>query len=91
MLWRSRLVMREGSVVHAFSLSGCTWKEGRLAQMTIWKWGFLLSGRALILELPKEITRQEGVGDRMAVGFTPQSYELWKSFFILADIPQTSR
>ncbi len=87
-VWNRQLIVRLGSQLRVSSLAECRWYEGRMSQVNVWGSGFLLRGKALIVEIPNVKT---GEGNRMAVGCTDESREIWKSFFELAEIPQKRR
>lgn len=86
MAWNGRLIVRFGMRLRIASLSECTWRLGRVSEMTLFKIAFLLPGDALLIDLP---TRKSDDGNRVAVGHTKESREVWQAFLELADIPRT--
>ena len=86
--WKGKLIVQQSFGLIVASLADCTWHEGRQGHMTVWKLGCLLRGPAVILVLPKEVAK---AGDRLAVGFTDETREVWRSFLELAEVPQTAK
>lgn len=86
--WRGKLIVQHNFGLIVAPLAQCTWHEGRQWHMTLWNFGFLLRGPALILVLPKDVVKG---GDRMAVGFTNETREVWRSFLELAGVPRTTK
>ena len=86
MAWNRQLIVRLGTRLLIAPLAECSWHEGKLSQMTVWTYAFLLRGPALIVELPKGAAKD---GNRVAVGFTEDTFGVWQSFFTIAGIPRT--
>ena len=87
MAWNRQLIVRLGTSLLIAPLAECSWHEGKLSQMTVWKYAvLLLRGPALIVELPKETAKH---GNRVAVGYTPETFDIWQSFFTIAGVPRT--
>lgn len=86
MAWKGKFIVRFGTRLLVAPLMECSWNEGRVAQMTVWKYSFLLRGAAVIVELPKGNSMKRR---RVAVGFTPDTFDAWKSFFTIAGVPRT--
>jgi hypothetical protein len=86
--WNRQLIVRLGTRLLVAPLTDCTWHEGKVSDMTVWQFAFLLRGPALIVEFPKETAKD---GNRVAVGYTDDTRDLWKSFFEIAGISQTLR
>lgn len=86
--WNRQFIVKLGSQLIIRPLAECKWYKGQMSELNIWGAGFLLRGKALIVEIPNV---KAGEGNRMAVGCTDESREIWESFFELAGIPQKPR
>jgi len=86
MAWNRQLIIRIGTRLIVVPLADCKWREGKLSQMTLWSYAFLLRGSVLIVKLPKEKSKD---GFLVAVGYTNETREIWKSFFEIAEVPQS--
>ncbi len=85
-LWNGKLMVRTGMRLLIIPLSKCLWREGKAAFDTTANI-LMLSGDALIIEF--KVEKYDSV-TRVAVGFTPESNEVWRQLFTLAEIPQES-
>ena len=85
MAWKGKLIFRFGTRLLVAPINDCRWSEGKLSEMTIWSLAFLLRGPAIIIEVPKDVTKD---GNQIAAGFTKGTLKTWKSFLSLAGIPQ---
>jgi hypothetical protein len=83
-VWRGKFIVRTGTHMLVADLTDCSWREGRLSDLTIWNLDFLLRGPSLIVVLPKSISPD---GNCVAVGCTLATLEIWRSFFTIARVP----
>lgn len=85
--WNGQLIIQSGPTVMVAPLAECYWAEGKASQTNVMKIGFFFRGNAIVVEVPARYARD---GNRIAVGFTPETYELWKAFLTLARVPTIS-
>lgn len=69
----------------AASLPECKWFVGKVSHMTVLKLAFLIGGPAIIVEIPRALA---GEGNRVAVGFTQETFKTWQAFLQLSRIPE---
>lgn len=86
-LWNGKLIVHTGPQLLMTPLSNCQWREGLVAFDSNMKLAFLLPGNALLIQYKED---KYGPVTRIAVGFTPESNEIWRQLFTLAEIPQES-
>lgn len=84
MIWNGTFMVRMGSHLLIAPLKDISWREGQMSQHTLSKFGHLLRGPSLIVELPESVAED---GNCVAVGCTAGSMEIWRSFFTIAGIP----
>ena len=88
-----KLFIRVGAHIFDVALEDCTWFEGKASQTNMLKFGqrndysSFLRGSAIVVQIPWTFSQP---GDQLSVGFTQQTYEIWKAFFTLAGVPQPS-
>ncbi len=73
LVWKGQLIARVGLRLLIAPVSQCTWFEGKASQTTVWKFGFLFPGKAILVNLPQSIAKD---GNRVAVGFSDETREL---------------
>jgi len=86
MAWKGQFIVRFGTRLFIAPLRECSWSEGKMARMTVWRHSYLLQGTAIIIRLPTEFAMKRRCA---AVGFTPNTFEAWKSFLTIAGVPRT--
>jgi len=84
-VWQGLLIIRFGTQITVMPLTGCTWKDGRISQMTCWHPPPWSKSPVLLIDPPYRI---KGVGETVAVGFTDKTRHLWQAFFQLTGIPK---
>jgi len=84
MIWRGQLILRMGTHLYVMPLNDCSWYEGVMSDITIWQHGHLLRGPSLVIELPKSEFPE---GNRLVVGCTSDSLEIWRAFLTIAKVP----
>ena len=87
-VWRGQMIVRVGTHLLVAPLADCSWRDGEMSELTIWKFGFLLRGPSIIVELPKSVSPD---GNCVAVGCTSAALEIWRSFFTIAGVPVMPR
>ena len=84
-VFNGQIMVHVGKRVMDAPLADCAWFEGEASQMNISTCAIALSGPAIVVELPRVFSFRSY---RVAVGFTEDTYGLWKSFFMIAGVRQ---